>query len=50
MILAFSKIEAGKLELEVIPLDLRERVGETMQALSLRAHQKQLELVCNVEP
>ena len=49
-ILDFSKIEAGKLELESIPFDLRESLGETMSALSFRAHQKGLELVYEVQP
>jgi PAS domain S-box-containing protein len=49
-ILDFSKIEAGKLDLESIPFDLRESLGETMRALSFRAHQKGLELVYEVQP
>jgi two-component system, sensor histidine kinase and response regulator len=49
-ILDFSKIEAGKLELETIPFDLRESLGETMKGLSIRAHQKALELIYDVEP
>ena len=49
-ILDFSKIEAGKLELEAIPFDLRESLGETMKVLSIRAHQKGLELVLDVRP
>ncbi|MFZ3244781.1 MAG: MHYT domain-containing protein [Candidatus Acidiferrales bacterium] len=49
-ILDLSKIEAGKLEIESIPFDLRESLGETMKALSVRAHQKGLELIYEVEP
>jgi two-component system, sensor histidine kinase and response regulator len=49
-ILDFSKVEAGKLEFESIPFDLRESLGETMKALSHRAHQKGLELIYDVEP
>jgi len=49
-ILDFSKIEAGKLELEAIPFDLRTSVGETMKALSFRAHQKGLELIYDIRP
>jgi two-component system sensor histidine kinase/response regulator len=49
-ILDFSKIEAGKLEMEAIPFDLRESLGETMKSLSVRAHQKGLELVYDVQP
>jgi PAS domain S-box-containing protein len=49
-ILDFSKIEAGKLEIEAIPFDLRESIGETMKLLSVRAHQKGLELIYDVPP
>jgi two-component system, sensor histidine kinase and response regulator len=49
-VLDFSKIEAEKLEIESIPFDLRESLGETMKALSFRAHQKGLELVYDVRP
>jgi signal transduction histidine kinase/CheY-like chemotaxis protein len=49
-ILDFSKIEAGKLEIEAIPFDLRESIGETMKSLSVRAHQKGLELIYDVHP
>lgn len=47
-VLDFSRIEAGKLELESIPFDLRESLGEAMKALSFRAHQKGLELIYDV--
>jgi two-component system sensor histidine kinase/response regulator len=49
-ILDFSKIEAGKMDLESIPFDLRESLGETMKALSFRAHQKGIELIYDVQP
>jgi PAS domain S-box-containing protein len=49
-ILDFSKIEAGKLEFESIPFELRESLGEAIQTLSFRAHQKGLELVYEVHP
>jgi signal transduction histidine kinase/CheY-like chemotaxis protein len=49
-ILDFSKIEAGKFELESIPFYLRESLGETMKALSFRAHSKGLELIYEVQP
>jgi PAS domain S-box-containing protein len=49
-ILDFSKIEAGKLDLEPIPFDLRESLGETMKSLGIRAHQKGLELIYEVQP
>src|SRR6267143_686436 len=49
-ILDLAKIEAGKLDLESIPFDLRESLGETMKALGFRAHQKGLELIYEVQP
>ncbi|HTC64596.1 MAG TPA: response regulator [Candidatus Saccharimonadales bacterium] len=49
-ILDFSKIESGKLELESIPFELRESLGETMKALSIRAQQKGLEIIYDVQP
>ena len=49
-ILDFSKIEANKMEIEAIPFDLRESLGETMKSLSIRADQKGLELVYEVQP
>jgi signal transduction histidine kinase/DNA-binding response OmpR family regulator len=49
-VLDFSKIEAGKMEIESIPFDVHESVGETMKALGLRAHQKGLELILEIEP
>ena len=47
-ILDFSKIEAGKLDLESIDFSLHESLGNTMKALALRAHKKQLELACHI--
>jgi two-component system sensor histidine kinase/response regulator len=49
-ILDFSKIEARKLELDPAPFHLRTLVEETARILALRAHQKGLELVCEVDP
>jgi signal transduction histidine kinase/CheY-like chemotaxis protein len=49
-ILDFSKIEAGKLDLSVGPFALRSVLGETMQMLALRAHQRSLELAWRVAP
>ena len=49
-ILDFSQIEAGKLEIESIPFDVRESLGETMKILGCRAHNKGLELIYDVEP
>ena len=49
-ILDFSKIEAGRLELENVPFGIRERVGDIMKSVALRAHSKGLELAYHVEP
>jgi two-component system, sensor histidine kinase and response regulator len=49
-ILDFSKIEAGKLELESIPFQLRDALGDTLQALALRASEKGLELAYHIPP
>ena len=48
-VLDFSRIEAGRLDLEHIPFDLRESLGETMKALGVRACQKGLELIYDVQ-
>jgi signal transduction histidine kinase/DNA-binding response OmpR family regulator len=47
-ILDFAKIEAGKMQLEQIGFDLFETVGELMRIMSFRAHQKGLELICDM--
>lgn len=49
-ILDFSKIEAGRLELESIPFELRERIANTVQAMSIPASEKGLELAYRVSP
>ncbi|HUY33783.1 MAG TPA: PAS domain S-box protein [Pirellulales bacterium] len=49
-VLDFSKVEAGKLDLETIAFGLRDHLGDTMKTLALRAHDKQLELACHVAP
>jgi two-component system, sensor histidine kinase and response regulator len=48
-ILDFSKIEAGKLELDPMCFQLHEKVEETMKALAFRAHEKGLELLCDIK-
>jgi PAS domain S-box-containing protein len=47
-ILDFSKIEAGKMLIERIGFDLRRTVSETLKTLTLRAHLKGLEIVCDI--
>jgi two-component system sensor histidine kinase/response regulator len=49
-ILDYSKIEAGRLEIDVIDFNLGDSLGDTMKTLSLRAHQKGLELAFEIEP
>jgi two-component system sensor kinase len=49
-ILDLSKIEAGRMELENIPLDLRETVAEATRLLGVAATGKGLELLCRVAP
>ncbi len=46
-ILDFSKIEAGKLELEHINFRLRDSIGNTLKALTFRAHEKNLKFICH---
>ena len=49
-VLDFSKIEARKIDLECITFDLREVLRGTLKTLSLRASEKGLNLLCEVEP
>jgi two-component system sensor histidine kinase/response regulator len=49
-ILDFSKIEAGRLDLHPTEFSLRESLSATLSLLALRAHQKGLELGCNILP
>ncbi len=48
-ILDFSKIEAGKLDLEQVEFSLRESLGDALKTLALRAHEKGLELLYEVQ-
>jgi PAS domain S-box-containing protein len=49
-ILDFAKIEAGRLELDPADFSLSFVLGSTLRALSVRAHKKGLELVCQQRP
>jgi len=49
-ILDFSKVEAGKIELERVRFSLREVLGDAVKALGLRADKKGLELALHVAP
>ncbi|HXJ39059.1 MAG TPA: response regulator [Bryobacteraceae bacterium] len=47
-ILDFSKIEAGKLELDKIRFGLRSILEESAKSLAFSAHEKGLELICDI--
>ena len=48
-VLDFSKIEAGKMEPAPVAFDLVELIEQTVRGLALRAHQKKLELVLEID-
>jgi signal transduction histidine kinase/CheY-like chemotaxis protein len=48
-ILDVSRMEAGKFELDPIDFILRDAIGDTANALAVKAHQKSLELLVDVE-
>jgi signal transduction histidine kinase/CheY-like chemotaxis protein len=47
-VLDFSKIEAGRLELDAIRFDLRENLEGAAKSLAFLAHEKGLELICDI--
>ena len=49
-VLDYSKIEAGKLDFEMLDFDLVQLVDEIAVLLAMRAHQKGLEINCLVHP
>jgi signal transduction histidine kinase/CheY-like chemotaxis protein len=49
-ILDFSKIEAGKLLIDEVPFNLTELVEDTVDLISIKAEEKGLELVCDIDP
>ncbi|MFH1139609.1 MAG: PAS domain S-box protein [Pseudomonadota bacterium] len=49
-ILDFSRIEAGRLELDVVAFELRQTIGAALHSLAAGAHEKGLELVFRVDP
>jgi signal transduction histidine kinase/DNA-binding response OmpR family regulator len=49
-ILDFSKIEAGRMELDPVCFSLHNTLEESMKTLALRAHEKGLELLCDIAP
>ena len=48
-ILDFSKIEAGKLELDLTEFNIRELVEKTANILSIKAFEKNLELILDFD-
>ena len=48
-ILDSAKIEAGRLELEILSFDLCTTLKDTIDFLAIGAHEKGLELVCQVD-
>jgi PAS domain S-box-containing protein len=49
-VLDLSKIEAGHLELEIIDFDLRAVVEESVDSVALKAAEKHLEILIDVDP
>jgi signal transduction histidine kinase/DNA-binding response OmpR family regulator len=49
-ILDFSKIEAGRLDLDPTEFQLRDTLDDALAGLAMRAHEKNLELLCEVSP
>lgn len=48
-ILDLSKVESGQLSLEMVDFDLAEIVENTVQILAIRAHEKGIELHCQIK-
>ncbi len=48
--ISFAHHQAGKLDVERIDMSLRETLEDTLKALALRAHEKGLELVSEIQP
>ncbi|MDR2900564.1 MAG: response regulator, partial [Treponema sp.] len=49
-ILDYSKIEAGKMELEEIDFDLEQTIEQAVEMISIEAHKKGLELILDLPP
>lgn len=48
-VLDYSKIEAGKFQLDYLPVDLAECLGDAVKGLGFRAHNRGLELVLQID-
>jgi PAS domain S-box-containing protein len=49
-ILDYSKIEAGKMEIETLDVDLHSLIGDLVASMAVQAHAKGLELSCQIDP
>ena len=49
-ILDFSKIEAGKLEIEHVEFNIHDVLEKSVDILTVKAFEKDLELLCEIEP
>jgi two-component system sensor histidine kinase/response regulator len=49
-VLDFSKVESGHVQLDPIPVSLRECLGDALKSLAVRAHSKDLELLLDIAP
>ncbi|NWH03667.1 ABC transporter substrate binding protein [Desulfobacter latus] len=49
-ILDFSKIEAGKLDMEILDFELSSFLDDFAQMMAMKAHEKDLELICAASP
>lgn len=49
-ILDFSKVEARKVSLDAIEFKLPESLADTLKSLTVKAHQKGVEIICHVSP
>jgi two-component system, sensor histidine kinase and response regulator len=49
-ILDYSKVEAGKLDLEMLDMDMRDTVEDVARLLAIQAHAKGLEVIALIDP
>ncbi|MEJ7605043.1 MAG: ATP-binding protein [Bryobacteraceae bacterium] len=49
-VLDFSKVEAGKMSLDCTPFKLEQVAADSLNLVALRASQKGIELVCDLDP
>ena len=49
-ILDLSKVDAGKLQLDLTPFEIRENLQEWLQGIATPAYEKGLDIICDVAP